>query len=215
MVQPAGAPPVEVKEAEGYKLHLATRSDSTTGYLGVSKLATGKFLCQASGKNLKLGYFNTAVEAAVAYAQYAGGAGERMADESEYEDDNAEELLPASIAPPAPRPQQIAPQQNAQPSPAKAKKPSISGRQPWWSFEEGFLLRRAKHRLTIRTRGVAAATHACGAASPYTSQSTARGGASVRRGCRKAVMVGCFNRLVVVVGCYSRRRRRRWSRRCR
>ena len=34
---------VEVKEAEGYKLHLATRSDSTTGYLGVSKMASGKF----------------------------------------------------------------------------------------------------------------------------------------------------------------------------
>ena len=64
-----------VKEAEGYKLHLATRSNSTTGYLNVSKMASGHFnaVRMVDGKTVYLGSYNTAVEAAVAVARYEAG----------------------------------------------------------------------------------------------------------------------------------------------
>ena len=46
-----------VKEAEGYNLLLATESRSTTGYLGVTKHASGKFQAQrgVGGKKVHLG----------------------------------------------------------------------------------------------------------------------------------------------------------------
>ena len=52
---------VEVKEAEGYKLHLANRSDSTTGYMGVSKRhRDGRFTAMqtvtARGSHRHVGY---------------------------------------------------------------------------------------------------------------------------------------------------------------
>ena len=61
----------EVKEAEGYKLFLASNND--TGYLNVFKHPNGKF--QATYwdselvKQAHLGPYDTAVEAAVAYAK--------------------------------------------------------------------------------------------------------------------------------------------------
>ena len=76
VVRPVAAAAMEVvKEAEGYKLHLATRSDSTTGYLNVSKMASGHFnaVRMVDGKTVYLGSYNTAVEAAVAVARYEAG----------------------------------------------------------------------------------------------------------------------------------------------
>mmetsp|Transcript_40235 Transcript_40235/g.121703 ORF Transcript_40235/g.121703 Transcript_40235/m.121703 type:complete len:151 (+) Transcript_40235:108-560(+) len=55
-------------EAEGFRLHL---SSSSTGYKGVRQSYSGRFEAQhwVDGRNLGLGYFDTAVEAAVAYAR--------------------------------------------------------------------------------------------------------------------------------------------------
>jgi len=63
-----------VAEAEGSRLHLS--SNSSTGYRGVQMASTGRFQARHSvdGKDVSLGYFDTAVEAAVAYARVAGEA---------------------------------------------------------------------------------------------------------------------------------------------
>jgi len=63
-----------VAEADGVLLHLSGKSK--TGYLGVSKLATGRFRAQhyVGGKQVRLGHFGTAVQAAVAYARAVGHA---------------------------------------------------------------------------------------------------------------------------------------------
>ena len=78
---------VEVKEAEGYKLFLAGHSNSTTGYLGVYKVGD-KFRAkrEVDGKQIYLGIYDTAVDAAVAYAKHvaasAGSSSSAAAAES-------------------------------------------------------------------------------------------------------------------------------------
>ena len=69
-----GQPPAVATEAEGMPLHLS--SNSSTGYMGVSKLPSGRFRAQHSlgGKNRNLGSFDTAVAAAAAYASKVGEA---------------------------------------------------------------------------------------------------------------------------------------------
>ena len=71
---PAAAVEVEVKEAEGYQLFLSTRSDNKTGYKGVHE-HDGRFQARRSvgDKMVHIGYYDTAVEAAVAYAKHAAG----------------------------------------------------------------------------------------------------------------------------------------------
>ena len=66
-----------VEEAMGIRLHLSARS--STGYLGVSRLQRNRkrpFSARLTrgGDTIWLGHFATACEAAVAYAQHAGGA---------------------------------------------------------------------------------------------------------------------------------------------
>ena len=63
-----------VRQAEGLCLHLS--SSSSTGYKGVCQVS-GRFKAQRraeDGRLLYLGYFDTAVEAAVAYARVGGEA---------------------------------------------------------------------------------------------------------------------------------------------
>ena len=73
---------VEVKEAEGYELFVSPRS--ATGYMGVTK-ENGRFKAfkaqrMVDGKNVSLGYYDTAVKAAVAYAKHvAASAGSSSA----------------------------------------------------------------------------------------------------------------------------------------
>ena len=87
-----------VKEAEGYKLFL--NSKSATGYKGVTKRPDGTFRADfwdSALTNVSLGSFQTAVEAAVAYAKH-------MAASSVYPDENGQEpgtSLPAAVALPA------------------------------------------------------------------------------------------------------------------
>ena len=70
-----------MKEAGGYKLFLSRKNP--TGYVGVQKQAYGRFQAKyydgASDDNnhVSLGRFNTAIEAAVAYAKYRAEAGPR------------------------------------------------------------------------------------------------------------------------------------------
>ena len=61
-------------EAEGLRLHLS--SSSSSGYLGVVEHTAGRFKAQrkVGGRNVFLGTFDTAVEAAVAYARAVGKA---------------------------------------------------------------------------------------------------------------------------------------------
>ncbi|EOD22356.1 hypothetical protein EMIHUDRAFT_116813 [Emiliania huxleyi CCMP1516] len=65
-------PPTVVAEAEGLRLHLS--SSSSTGYKGVTELASGRFRAQrkVDGKDVHIGSFATVVEAAVAYARAVG-----------------------------------------------------------------------------------------------------------------------------------------------
>ena len=56
-------------EAEGFALHMSDRSG--TGYRGVKTTTSGKFEARYGNKSEHLGTFDTAVEAAVAYARYA------------------------------------------------------------------------------------------------------------------------------------------------
>ena len=72
---PAQPPPTVATEAEGLRLHLSSRS--STGYMGVSKHpSTGRFKAEhrVDGRQVYLGLFDTAVEAAVAYARATGEA---------------------------------------------------------------------------------------------------------------------------------------------
>ena len=64
-----------VEEAAGMRLHLANR-DSSTGYRGV-RPHQGRFQAkrQVDGKHTYLGMFDTAVEAAVAYAKHEQSLG--------------------------------------------------------------------------------------------------------------------------------------------
>ena len=64
-----------VAEAEGLQLHLSSKNTST-GYKGVARHHSGRFEARRSvnGRNVHLGLFDTAVEAAVAYAQVVGWA---------------------------------------------------------------------------------------------------------------------------------------------
>ena len=64
-----------VAEAEGLRLHVSSRSNNTTGYTGVVKHGS-RFKAQdrRDGKAVSLGTFDTAVEAAVAYARAVGQA---------------------------------------------------------------------------------------------------------------------------------------------
>ena len=66
---------LEEAEAEGLQLHLSSKNTST-GYKGVARHHSGRFEARrsANGRNLHLGLFDTAVEAAVAYAQAVGWA---------------------------------------------------------------------------------------------------------------------------------------------
>ena len=62
-----------VAEAEGLKLHLSSRS--STGYKGVRKhTQAGRFVaCRYAGsRTIYIGVFDSAVEAAVAYARAVG-----------------------------------------------------------------------------------------------------------------------------------------------
>ena len=63
-----------VAQAEGLRLHLS--SSSSTGYKAVIKQASGRFVARhyVDGRRDSLGCFNTAVEAAVAYAKKVGEA---------------------------------------------------------------------------------------------------------------------------------------------
>ena len=67
----AGAGPAE---AEGLRLHLS--SSNSTGYKNVFKQASGRFWAQhtVDGGQVHIGTFDTAVEAAVAYARAVGQA---------------------------------------------------------------------------------------------------------------------------------------------
>jgi len=69
-------------EAEGLRLHLSRRA--STGYKGVC-LQKGRFRasCTRDGRSLFLGYFDSAVEAAVAYALAVGEAAAEEGDEEE------------------------------------------------------------------------------------------------------------------------------------
>ena len=64
-----------VAEAEGYTLRLSEKS--ATGYEGVSKDG-GRYQARvrSGGRKVHIGYYNTAVEAAVEYARWRKEAGE-------------------------------------------------------------------------------------------------------------------------------------------
>ena len=68
----ADTPEVEVKEVGGYKLFLS--KTSATGYMGVRE-QNGRFQARrkVDGKYVHIGVYDTAVEAAVAYAKHAAG----------------------------------------------------------------------------------------------------------------------------------------------
>ena len=70
-----------MKEAGGHKLFLSTKSAS--GYMGVSKEPSGRFKAvrNVGGAQVYLGTYDTAGEAAVAFAKHA-------ADDGVYPDEN-------------------------------------------------------------------------------------------------------------------------------
>ena len=87
-----------VEEAEGLRLHLS--SSSGTGYRNVARKPSGRFGSQIyrHGKHHSLGVFDTAVEAAVAYARAAAAerapwdqAAAAAEVEEEEDDENKEE----------------------------------------------------------------------------------------------------------------------------
>ena len=91
--QPRREDMVVVKEADGFKLHLSNRNP--TGYCGVYS-AGERYKAQQTrgGKLHHLGTFDTAVEAAVAYAKHViaiGGAEPEMEDEDNAEAEVVEE----------------------------------------------------------------------------------------------------------------------------
>jgi hypothetical protein len=80
-------------EAEGWRLHLSSRCQS--GYRGVRMQPSGRFraMTQAGGNVVYLGQFDSAMEAAVAYARHmqsVGGGGE---EEEEKEEEKEEEVM--------------------------------------------------------------------------------------------------------------------------
>ena len=79
---------------EGYRLHLSDRS--STGYVGVA-LNQGRYQARqkSGGKCTNLGRYDTAVEAAVAYAKHVASAGGGDDDDEEGMADDYE-LLPSS-----------------------------------------------------------------------------------------------------------------------
>ena len=79
-----------VTKADGLRLHLAeqgrrTKHMSPTGYLGVGKVSSGRFSAQhqRDGKKTCLGTFDTAVEAAVAYAKHVKSLGATLEEDEE------------------------------------------------------------------------------------------------------------------------------------
>ena len=84
--------PEVVEEAEGVKLHLAP--GSKTGYKGVYQQSSGRYSAKwwdaAAQKYRPLGSFDTAVEAAVAYARGVGPAGDAAAEEDDVADDQGD-----------------------------------------------------------------------------------------------------------------------------
>ena len=70
---PAAADDGLVREAEGFRLHLSSRA--ATGYLGVSEI-DGRFSAKKDGTTI--GYYDTAVEAAVAVARHVEAAEKRQ-----------------------------------------------------------------------------------------------------------------------------------------
>ena len=84
-----GSSEAPVAEAEGFPLHLSR--SSLSGYTGVCKRASGRFEARrrVGGTSVNLGAFDTAVEAAVAYARAAGQAPE----DSDEDEVSAPELV--------------------------------------------------------------------------------------------------------------------------
>ena len=87
---PAGEAPAVVTEAQGWRLHLSSRS--STGYAGVRKQeqasgssgrrlpwASGRFAAYhtVDGRRVYIGFFDSAVEAAVGGVRAGGGVGGR------------------------------------------------------------------------------------------------------------------------------------------
>ncbi|EOD20879.1 hypothetical protein EMIHUDRAFT_117407 [Emiliania huxleyi CCMP1516] len=80
---PAQPPPIVATEAEGLRLHLSSRC--STGYLGVFEhRSSGRFEARRSvdGRQVTIGYFGSAVAAAVAYARAVGEAAAATAGEA-------------------------------------------------------------------------------------------------------------------------------------
>ena len=68
---PLGHAPAVAAEAEGLRLHLS--SSSITGYKGVTQHPTGRYVARPTrAGTVHIGFFDTAVEAAVAYARAVG-----------------------------------------------------------------------------------------------------------------------------------------------
>jgi len=114
------APPTVVAEAEGLRLHLS--SSSSTGYKGV-RADRSRYKAQRSvgGREVYLGSFDTAVEAAVAYAR-AGGESEGPQEEPGRAD-------PATDPEPAPPPPS-APVPPPPPASTSASAPSAAASAP-------------------------------------------------------------------------------------
>jgi hypothetical protein len=84
-----------VTEAEGLKLHLSSRTNSTTGYRGVSFESFGarNVFRASAGKTRRLGSYKTAVEAAVAVARHLQEEGAGVDEEEEEEEEKEEKEL--------------------------------------------------------------------------------------------------------------------------
>ncbi|EOD04081.1 hypothetical protein EMIHUDRAFT_466286 [Emiliania huxleyi CCMP1516] len=108
-------------EAEGLRLHLS--SSNVTGYMGVTEPSSGRFRAQhrAGGRQVSLGTFATAVEAAVAYARAVG--------ESEGPQEEPGRADPATDPEPAPPPPS-APVPPPPPASTSASVPSAAASAP-------------------------------------------------------------------------------------
>jgi len=84
-------PPTVATEAEGLKLHLSDKS--ATGYKGVREMESGRFYAtrKDGGQDEYLGSFDSAVEAAVAYARAVGQAKLEAGEEEEEQEEGDEE----------------------------------------------------------------------------------------------------------------------------
>jgi len=113
------APPAVATEAEGLRLHLS--SSSSTGYKGVGKLPSGRYQAQhGEGGREYLGTFDTAVEAAVAYARAVGES------EGPQEAGRADPATDPELAPPPPS----APVPPPPPASTSASTPSAAASAP-------------------------------------------------------------------------------------